>query len=254
MLHSGSRNIGNRIGNYLIERAKRDIESAGVRLPDRDLAYLTERSESFEEYVDAVGWAQDYAKENRRLMLGAVSGALRGFFPDLEIDALALDCHHNYVGREEHFGERVWVTRKGAVRARADDLGIIPGSIGAKSFIVRGKGNAEAFHSCSHGAGRKMSRAAAHQRFTLEHHARDTAGVECRKDGDARRLHGHRRRDGGAERSRRDRLHAEAGRLRQGIIPRREPSGTTSSAGRSARAALKPGRSPSARKDCAPRP
>lgn len=159
------------------------MESAGLRLPHRDLAHLTERSQSFDAYVEAVGWAQDYAKENRRLMLGAVSGALRGFSPELEIDALAVDCHHNYVEREEHFGERVWLTRKGAVRACADDLGIIPGSMGAKSFIVRGKSNADSFHTCSHGAGRKMSRAAAGQRFTLEDHARDTAGVECRKDG-----------------------------------------------------------------------
>jgi len=183
MLHSGSRNIGNRIGNHFIERAKREMESAGIRLPDRDLAYLTERSQSFDDYVEAVGWAQDYARENRRAMLAAVGQALGGFFPDLEIDALALDCHHNYVEREEHFGERVWVTRKGAVRARREDLGIIPGSMGTKSFIVRGKGNALSFHTCSHGAGRKLSRAAARQRFSLEDHARDTAGVECRKDG-----------------------------------------------------------------------
>lgn len=182
MLHSGSRNIGNRIGSYFIERAKREMDSAGVKLADRDLAYLSESSESFADYVAAVGWAQDYAKENRRAMLAAVAEALSPFFPELAFDALAIDCHHNYVEREEHFGERVWLTRKGAVRARTEDLGIIPGSMGAKSFIVRGKGNAEAFHTCSHGAGRKMSRAAARQRFTAADHARDTAGVECRKD------------------------------------------------------------------------
>jgi tRNA-splicing ligase RtcB len=182
MLHSGSRNIGNRIGGHFIERAKREMERAGVVLADRNLAYLTESSESFADYVAAVGWAQDYAKENRRAMLAAVEEALLAFFPDLAFAALAVDCHHNYVEREEHFGERVWLTRKGAVRARAEDLGIIPGSMGAKSFIVRGKGNAQSFHTCSHGAGRKMSRAAARQRFTLEDHARDTAGVECRKD------------------------------------------------------------------------
>ena len=182
MLHSGSRNIGNRIGTYFIAKAKEEVEAAGLRLPDRDLAWLGEGTQSFNDYVNAVGWAQDYARSNREVMMGAVLEVLRQTWPELQTLDVAVNCHHNYVEREEHFGERVWLTRKGAVSARKDELGIIPGSMGARSFIVRGLGNPQSFQSCSHGAGRVMSRTAAKERFTLDEHIAATAHVECRKD------------------------------------------------------------------------
>jgi tRNA-splicing ligase RtcB len=186
MLHSGSRGVGNRIGSYFIELAKQEMRRLHVDLPDQDLAYLPAGSQHFDDYVEAVGWAQDYATENRRLMMQQVFAALRRLdcLPAFTSGELAVNCHHNYVAREHHYGEDVLVTRKGAVRARAGDLGIIPGSMGARSFIVRGKGNPESFCSCSHGAGRVMSRTEARRRFTLEDHARATQGVECRKDAD----------------------------------------------------------------------
>jgi tRNA-splicing ligase RtcB len=184
MLHSGSRGVGHRIGQYFIERAKREMERWFVRLPNPDLAYLPESSPLFLDYVEAVAFAQDYAATNRRLMLDAVLGALAAALPPFTIDGEVVNCHHNYVARERHFGERVWVTRKGAVRAFEGDLGIIPGSMGARSYIVRGKGCVDAFCSSSHGAGRVMSRTAAKRRFTLADHAQATAGVECRKDAD----------------------------------------------------------------------
>ena len=182
MLHSGSRGIGNRIGQYFIAKAKEEVEAAGLKLADRDLAWFGEGTESFNDYVTAVGWAQDYARSNRDVMMGAVLAVLQETWPDLDTSDVAVNCHHNYVEREEHFGERVWLTRKGAVRARKGELGIIPGSMGAKSFIVRGLGNPESFESCSHGAGRAMSRTAAKERFTLDDHIAATAHVECRKD------------------------------------------------------------------------
>jgi tRNA-splicing ligase RtcB len=157
-----------------------------INLPDQDLAYLPEGTRHFDDYVEAVEWAQHFAMENRRLMMQQVLGALRDLpeLPAFTADRIAVNCHHNYVARERHYGEDVLVTRKGAVRARAGDLGIIPGSMGARSYIVRGKGNPESFCSCSHGAGRVMSRTEAKRRFTLEDHARATEGVECRKDAD----------------------------------------------------------------------
>jgi tRNA-splicing ligase RtcB len=184
MLHSGSRGPGNRIGMYFIERAKKEMERWHVQLPDRDLAYLSEGTELFEDYVAAVSWAQDFAAENRNLMMTRVIRALAQFLPGLPMatSELVIDCHHNYVAKEHHFGANVWVTRKGAVRAREGDLGIIPGSMGARSYIVRGKGNVESFHSCSHGAGRAMSRTEAKRRFTVDDHIKATEGVECRKD------------------------------------------------------------------------
>ncbi len=182
VLHSGSRNIGNKIGGYFIARAREEMERQSIRLPDRDLAYLVEGSSLFDDYVEAVGWAQDYAMANRQAMLETVLKALASFFPDLAAQDVVVNCHHNYVEREQHFGERVWLTRKGAVRAREGDLGIIPGSMGTRSYIVRGKGKAESFHSCSHGAGRTMSRSAAAKVFSLEDHAKATEGIECRKD------------------------------------------------------------------------
>lgn len=183
MLHSGSRGCGNRIGTYFIERAKKEMERWFINLPDKDLSYFVEGSELFDDYVEAVSWAQDYAHLNRRSMMLAT---LKGIFDHMNLPFAvgkeAVNCHHNYVTRENHFGANVWLTRKGAVRAREGDFGIIPGSMGARSYIVRGKGNKESFCSCSHGAGRMMSRGEAKKRFTLADHAKATEGVECRKD------------------------------------------------------------------------
>jgi tRNA-splicing ligase RtcB len=182
MLHSGSRGIGNAIGSYFIELAKRDAERTELQLPDRDLAYFPEGAQHFGDYVEAVGWAQDYARANREEMMDLVLEAMRRHLPSFSVTDEAVNCHHNYVEREEHFGEKVWLTRKGAIRARAGELGIIPGSMGARSYIVRGKGNAESFHSCAHGAGRRMSRNAAQKAFKVEDLIRQTEGVVCRKD------------------------------------------------------------------------
>jgi tRNA-splicing ligase RtcB len=183
MLHSGSRGIGNKIGTYFIEKAKEDMRRWFINLPDQDLAYLPEGSTLFEDYVEAVGWAQEFAMSNRRIMMGRVLASMQ-HEPKILFgaDAMAVNCHHNFVTREHHFGENVLLTRKGAVRARAGDLAIIPGSMGTRSYIVRGKGNPESFHSCSHGAGRKMSRGEAKRTFTLDDHIAATHGVECRKD------------------------------------------------------------------------
>jgi tRNA-splicing ligase RtcB len=183
MLHSGSRGIGNRIGSYFIEAAKKDMERWFISLPDKDLAYIPQGSELFDDYFDAVTWAQIYARMNRDLMMHATLLALSAFIPKpFTCDCEAVNCHHNYVSWERHFGENVMLTRKGAVDAHEGVLGIIPGSMGAKSFIVRGKGNRESFCSCSHGAGRRMSRGEAERTFTLADHEAATKGVECRKD------------------------------------------------------------------------
>ncbi len=184
MLHSGSRGVGNRIGTYFIELAKRDMQRWFLNLPDQNLAYFPEGTEHFDDYVEAVSWAQRFAMCNRQLMMQAVIGALRELpeLPPFEVDTEAVNCHHNYVARERHYGKNVLVTRKGAVRAGRGELGIIPGSMGAHSYIVRGKGNPESFESCSHGAGRAMSRAEAKRRFSLEDHVKATQTVECRKD------------------------------------------------------------------------
>jgi tRNA-splicing ligase RtcB (3'-phosphate/5'-hydroxy nucleic acid ligase) len=182
MLHSGSRGVGNRIGSYFINLAKTDMRRHENNLPDRDLAYLREGTSHFGDYVQAVEWAQRYAMTNRQLMMDAVIAAARAELPPFQLGNHAVNCHHNYVAREHHFGRDVFVTRKGAVRARLGDLGIIPGSMGARSFIVRGKGNPESFMSCSHGAGRVMSRGEAKRRFTVEDHVKATEGIECRKD------------------------------------------------------------------------
>ena len=182
MLHSGSRGIGNAIGTYFIELARRDMERQQVQLPDRDLAYFREGAEYFDDYVEAVGWAQSYAARNRQAMMELVLAALERHLPPFEVTGEVVNCHHNYVERERHFGRQVWVTRKGAIRARAGDLGIIPGSMGTRSYIVRGKGAEESFQSCAHGAGRRMSRSAATKAFTPQDVAAQTAGVLCRKD------------------------------------------------------------------------
>jgi len=186
MLHSGSRGVGNRIGTYFIGLAKKDMRKHIADLPDQDLAYFSEGADHFDDYVFAVEWAQRFARRNRDLMMEAILETLTRSqdLPAFRADLLAVNCHHNYVAREQHYGKEVFVTRKGAVRARDGDLGIIPGSMGARSFIVRGKGHPESFHSCSHGAGRAMSRREAKRRFTVEDHRRMTTGVECRKDAD----------------------------------------------------------------------
>jgi tRNA-splicing ligase RtcB len=184
MLHSGSRGVGNRIGTHFIELAKRDLRRNQQRLPDANLAYFREGSEHFDDYVEAVSWAQNFARTNRELMMESVLRALRDSkgIPSFQMAKTAVNCHHNYVERETHGGVDLLVTRKGAVRAGKGELGIIPGSMGARSYIVRGKGNPESFESCSHGAGRAMSRGEARRRFTVADHAAATAGVECRKD------------------------------------------------------------------------
>ena len=186
MLHSGSRGVGNKIGRYFIELARKDMERHQKNLPDANLAYFEEGGRHFADYVEAVGWAQDYARKNRGLMMQSTLRAMKRTkqLPRFEITDMVVDCHHNYVAKEYHYGADVYVTRKGAVSARTDELGIIPGSMGARSFIVRGRGNPESFQSCSHGAGRAMSRRAARERFTLKDHRAATEGVECRKDRD----------------------------------------------------------------------
>lgn len=183
MLHSGSRGVGNAIGSTFIELAKEDMRRWMINLPDKDLAYLPEGSEHFDDYVFAVDWAQRFARTNRAIMMrNVVEAARKVIAKPFEAAAEAVNCHHNYVNREFHYGKEVLVTRKGAVSAKKGELGIIPGSMGAKSFIVRGLGNDESFHSCSHGAGRVMSRTEARKRITVEDHRAATAHVECRKD------------------------------------------------------------------------
>jgi tRNA-splicing ligase RtcB len=184
MLHSGSRGVGNRFGSYFIELAKQDMRKWFVNLPDADLGYFPEGTDHFDDYWAAVSWAQRYARVNRELMMAAVLRAITPFLPAFAVTEEAVNCHHNYVSREAHFGENVLVTRKGAVRARVGDLGIIPGSMGTGSFIVEGLGNPASFSSCSHGAGRKMSRNAAKQSISLADHAAAMTGIEARLDKD----------------------------------------------------------------------
>jgi len=182
MLHSGSRGIGNIIGRYFIELARKDMGKHLANLPDQDLAYLQEGAEHFTEYVEAVHWAQDYAMTNRREMMRLILDALTRCLPPFTVTREAVNCHHNYVSVEHHFGEDLFITRKGAIRAGLGDLGIIPGSMGAKSYIVRGKGEPDSFCSCAHGAGRRMSRGQAKKKFNPQDLIAQTAGVECRKD------------------------------------------------------------------------
>ena len=184
MLHSGSRGAGNKIGSYFIERAKEEMDRWHITpyLPDKDLSYLVEHTSLFDDYCEAVLWAQDFAEENRKAMMQLVLGVLHTHFGNFGLGAMAVNCHHNYISRENHFGSNVIVTRKGAIRAREGDMGIIPGSMGAKSFIVRGKGNKESFCSCSHGAGRKLGRKEAERMFTADDLAEQTKGIECPKD------------------------------------------------------------------------
>jgi tRNA-splicing ligase RtcB len=183
MLHSGSRGVGNAIGRLFIDLAKQDMDRYFISLPNRDLAYFPEGAKHFDDYLEAVGWAQEFARQNRELMMAHLLAAVRASVgKPFRADEEVVNCHHNYVQRETHFGEEVLVTRKGAISARKGEPGIIPGSMGARSHIVRGLGNEEAFSSCSHGAGRAMSRSEAKRRFTVEDQIRATAHVECRKD------------------------------------------------------------------------
>ncbi|TCM68100.1 tRNA-splicing ligase RtcB [Acinetobacter calcoaceticus] len=182
MLHSGSRGLGNVIGTYFIERAKKESQHRFGHVPDKDLSYFAKGSSNFDDYVEAVEWAQEYAYENRREMMRLILEAIRPLLPSFQMTKEAINCHHNYVQKELHFGEEVFVTRKGAIRAGLGDFGIIPGSMGAQSFIVKGKGNPDSFCSCSHGAGRKMSRSKAKLLFNQQDLIQQTQGVECRKD------------------------------------------------------------------------
>ncbi len=186
MLHSGSRGPGNRIGTYFIQQAKAEMERyfIGNYLPDRDLAYLVEHTELFDDYVEAVKWAQDFALLNRMAMMKSTVLAMSKHLLGFAVTETVVSCHHNYLARENHYGDNVWVTRKGAVRARKGDLGIIPGSMGTGSFIVEGLGSQDSFHSCAHGAGRVMSRGQARKTITLEDHAKAMKGIEARLDED----------------------------------------------------------------------
>lgn len=182
MLHSGSRGTGNIIGRHYIDKAKELMATYHIDVPDPDLAYLPQDTPLFDEYIRAMTWAQDYALENRRVMMAEVLRNLTHHIKPFTLESEGVNCHHNYAQMENHFGQNLWVTRKGAVQARKGDLGIIPGSMGQRSYIVRGKGNPESYHSCSHGAGRVMSRTAAKARFTVDDVIAQTVGVECRKD------------------------------------------------------------------------
>ena len=182
MLHSGSRGLGNVIGTYFIELAKKEAQHRFGHVPDKDLSYFAEGSNSFNDYVEAVEWAQEYAFENRREMMRLILEAIRPLLPPFQLTKEAINCHHNYVSQETHFGEHLLITRKGAIRAGQDELGIIPGSMGARSYIVKGKANPDSFCSCSHGAGRKMSRSKAKLLFGQEDLIQQTQGIECRKD------------------------------------------------------------------------
>ncbi len=184
MLHSGSRGVGNRIGTHFISRAKELCKDWFIQLEDSDLSYLPETAPEFHDYCEAVLWAQKFAAANRNVMMRRALAALAAHTNQFVLREQVVDCHHNYIAKENHFGQNLWVTRKGAVRARVGDMGIIPGSMGAKSFIVRGLGNPESLCSCSHGAGRKMSRTAAKKLFSVEDHIKATEGIECRKDAD----------------------------------------------------------------------
>ena len=182
MLHSGSRGLGNVIGTYFIELAKKEAQHRFGHVPDKDLSYFAEGSTSFDDYVEAVEWAQAYAYENRREMMRLILEAIRPLLPSFQLTKEAINCHHNYVSQEQHDGENLLITRKGAIRAGKDELGIIPGSMGARSYIVRGKGHPDSFCSCSHGAGRKMSRNKAKHLFNQQDLIQQTQGIECRKD------------------------------------------------------------------------
>lgn len=182
MLHSGSRNIGNEVASLYISKAKGEMKKFFINLEDPDLAYLSEQTDQFKNYVNDLFWCQEYAMKNRQIMFENVFKALKRVFPVVQLIGEVTSCHHNYVSIENHFGENVYVTRKGAIKADKGDIGIIPGSMGTKSYIVKGRGNVDSFNSCSHGAGRKMSRTKAKSIYTYRDLIEQTKGVECRKD------------------------------------------------------------------------
>jgi tRNA-splicing ligase RtcB (3'-phosphate/5'-hydroxy nucleic acid ligase) len=186
MLHSGSRGVGNIIGRYFIGLAKKDMEKWFINLPHKDLAYFPQGTEHFDDYWQAVMWAQEYARMNRQEMMRLILQTLSQMteLPPFQIIGEAISCHHNYVAMENHYNSNVYLTRKGAISARVGQWGIIPGSMGTKSYIVQGKGHAESFCSCSHGAGRRMGRKEAKRRFKIDDMVAQTQGVECRKDAD----------------------------------------------------------------------
>lgn len=175
VLHSGSRGFGNRIGQYFTNLAKQKMEQFFVQLPDKELAYLPVGTEEFNAYLKALHLAQKYAWRNREIMMGRVLAAIGS--PPAEI----IHCYHNYMAEETHFGKKLFITRKGAVRAQTVDLVIIPGSMGARTYIARGLGSRDSFCSCSHGAGRAMGRKAAEKKFTVADHIKATEGIECDK-------------------------------------------------------------------------
>ena len=182
VLHSGSRGVGNRIGRYFIDKAKEEIARKGLKLPDKDLSYFAKDEPLFNDYADAVEWAQSYAHTNRQQLLISALAAMRVHLPDFSQNGVFISCHHNYVKKETHFGKSLWITRKGAISAKKEEKGIIPGSMGDSTFIVEGLGNPQSFTSSSHGAGRRLSRGRAKVEITVEQHEKDTEGVECRKD------------------------------------------------------------------------
>lgn len=182
MLHSGSRGVGNAIGRKYIDLAKQEMEKYYITLPDADLAYLPQGTPLFDRYIAHLNWAQEYAATNRQVMLSCVEQAIDSLISDVTYEESVINCHHNYTQLEHHYGHNVYVTRKGAISARKGEMGIIPGSMGTKSYIVRGLGNEESFHSCSHGAGRVMSRTQAKREVSMADHLEAIKGVECRKD------------------------------------------------------------------------
>lgn len=185
VLHSGSRGIGNLLARRHIERAKGIMKDYFISVPDPDLAYFAQNTVEFDNYIEDLLWAQSYAKANREEMMKRIKRQISFHLYNEERSLLCLeeyDCHHNYTQVENHFGKNVWLTRKGAVSARAGEVGIIPGSMGTKSYIVLGLGNPESFHSCSHGAGRCMSRTQARKQFSEKDLIEQTMGVECKKD------------------------------------------------------------------------
>lgn len=186
MIHSGSRGAGGKIGDYFINLAQKEMERYFLteHLPNKDLAYFVEGTEYFDDYINAVLWAQEYANHNRLSMMNAAINVMKNSCPNLEVTDTQVHCQHNFVRKESHFGKNVWITRKGAVCVREGDLGIIPASMGARSYIVEGLGNKDSYYSCSHGAGRKMSRKEAKKRFTVEDHKAAMAGIEARVDVD----------------------------------------------------------------------
>lgn len=182
MLHSGSRNIGKSIAEIHINKAKDLMKKMFIDLRDPDLAYFASQTKEYDEYISDLMWAQSYASQNREIMFERIVSSIKDIVDENMSTDNHVNCHHNYASKENHYGEGVLVTRKGAVRARSGDLGIIPGSMGTRSYIVRGLGNPESFHSCSHGAGRRMSRAEARRKFTIDDLKTQTLGIECRKD------------------------------------------------------------------------